>query len=66
MFLGTWRDLLLGQIEECYAELEAKVRSNKANVIAQWEEGCLEAGGGVTKFLFLVPEDLDEVSVEES
>ena len=35
MLLGAWWDLLLGRSEECDAELEAKLRTNKADMIVE-------------------------------
>ena len=73
MFLGTWWDIMLGRSEEHDEWLEAKVRANKADMIIECEEvtfegllPCFDAAEGVTKFPFLVPEGLDEFSVEQS
>ena len=37
MLLGAWWDLLLGQSEECDVRLEAKLRTNKDDVIVECE-----------------------------
>ena len=72
MLLGVWWDLLSGRSEEYDASLEVKLRTNKSDVIVECEEVTFEgrllyfeAEEGVTKFLLLVVEGLDEVSVEE-
>ena len=72
-FLGAWWDLLLGQSEECDAPLEAKLRTNKTDVIVECEAfvavlygillPCFRTREGVTKFLVL---DLEGVSEEDS
>ena len=67
MLLGARWVLLLGLKNEYYAELEAKLRTKKADVIAECEglvavlsevrlEGllsCFETGEGVKKFCFV-------------
>ena len=78
--LGAWWDFLLGQSEEFDAALEAKLRTNKANVIVEREKfvvvpssvglkgilPCFGAGEGVTKFLFLAPEGVSEEDSESN
>ena len=69
MLLVAWWDLLLGRSEDFDASLEAKLWTNKYDVIVEWEGvtfecllPCLEEGEGVTKFFFLVSEGLNEVA----
>ena len=68
MLVGAWRVFLLCLNYECDSSLEAKLRTNKADVTVKNKnlfvalskvglEGllsCSEAGEGVTKFLLLV------------
>ena len=65
MLVGAWRVLLLGTKDECDALLEAKFRTNNADVTIESEEldtvrnsVPFREGEGVTKFLLVLLEGM--------